>query len=164
MMDYSKYRNYPPVQLPDRQWPDKVIDKAPIWASVDLRDGNQALPIPMNVEEKLELFGLLVDIGFKEIEIGFPSASDTEFNFLRKLIEEDHVPDDVSIQILTQSRAHLIERSYEALKGCKNGIVHFYNSTSTAQREQVFKKSRQEIITIATDGAKLITDIASGFR
>jgi len=131
------------------------IDKAPIWCSVDLRDGNQSLITPMSLEEKLEYFNLLVKIGFKEIEIGFPAASETEYEFCRTLIEKNLIPDDVSIQVLTQSREHIIEKTFEALKGAKNAIVHLYNSTSVAQREQVFRKSKQEIIDIAIFGAKL---------
>ncbi len=158
--DYRKYKPFPPVSLPDRTWPDKVIKTAPQWCSVDLRDGNQALPIPMNVEEKLELFELLLKIGFKEIEIGFPSASQTEFDFLRTLIDRNLIPEDVTIQLLTQAREHLIRRSFEAIKGCKNVIIHFYNSTSTLQRDVVFRKSRKEIIDIAVEGARLIKEIA----
>lgn len=161
--DHRKYKPFPPVSLPDRTWPEKTITKAPIWCSVDLRDGNQALPIPMSVEEKLELFNLLLKIGFKEIEIGFPSASQTEFDYLRTLIERNLIPDDVTIQLLTQSREHLIRRSFEAIKGCKNVVMHFYNSTSTVQRDIVFKKDREEIIEIAVEGAKLIKEIASEY-
>ena len=138
------------------KWTGKsYIEKAPVWCSVDLRDGNQALITPMNLEEKLEFFKLLVDIGFKEIEIGFPAASETEYEFCRTLIEQDMIPDDVAIQVLTQSREHIIEKTFEALRGCKNAVVHLYNSTSVAQREQVFRKSKEEIIDIAVTGAKL---------
>ncbi len=138
------------------KWAERsYIDKAPVWCSVDLRDGNQALVIPMSLGEKLEFFQMLVDIGFKEIEIGFPAASETEYDFCRTLIEEDLIPDDVTIQVLTQSREHIIEKTFEALKGCRNAIVHLYNSTSAAQREQVFRKSKQEILDIAVSGAKL---------
>ncbi len=147
-----KYRKFTTVALPDRTWPDKTIEKAPIWCSVDLRDGNQALINPMNIEKKVRFFNLLVQMGFKEIEIGFPSASDTEFAFCRHLIEEGLIPEDVTISILTQAREHLIARSAEALAGAKNVIVHLYNSTSTLQREIVFQKSRQEIIDIALQG------------
>ncbi len=137
-------------------WAKKnYITKPPVWCSVDLRDGNQALIIPMSLEEKLEFFQLLVKLGFKEIEIGFPAASDTEYKFLRTLIEQDLIPDDVTVQVLTQSREHIIKKTFESLKGVKNAIVHLYNSTSVAQREQVFKKSKQEIIDIAVSGAKL---------
>ena len=160
-MDYKKYKAFKPVDLPDRIWPSKSIEKAPMWCSVDLRDGNQALPVPMSVEEKIEMFELLLSLGFKEIEVGFPSASETEFIFLRRLIEEGRIPDDVTVQILTQSRDHLIERSFEAIKGAKKAIIHFYNSTSTVQRDVVFNKSREEIITIAVVGAKLIKKIAA---
>ncbi len=134
---------------------NEKIEKAPIWCSVDLRDGNQALIIPMSLEEKLEFWKYLVRIGFKEIEIGFPAASDTEFEFCRTLIEKDLIPDDVTIQVLTQSREHIIAKTFEAVRGCKNAIVHLYNSTSVAQREQVFRKSKQDIIEIAVSGAKL---------
>jgi len=160
-MDFKKYKAFKPIDLPDRIWPSKTIEQAPMWCSVDLRDGNQALPVPMSVDEKVEMFELLLSLGFKEIEVGFPSASETEFIFLRRLIEEKRIPDDVTVQILTQSRAHLIERSFEAIKGAKNAIIHFYNSTSTVQRDVVFGKSREEIITIAVDGAKLIKKIAA---
>ncbi|MBQ9899409.1 MAG: 2-isopropylmalate synthase, partial [Ruminococcus sp.] len=131
------------------------IDRAPQWCSVDLRDGNQALITPMSLGEKLEFFSKLVEIGFKEIEIGFPAASDTEYEFCRALIEQELIPDDVAIQVLTQSREHIIEKTFEALRGCKNAIVHLYNSTSAAQREQVFRKSKEEIKAIAVEGAKL---------
>jgi 2-isopropylmalate synthase len=160
-MNYKKYKAFPPIDLSDRMWPSKTIEKAPQWCSVDLRDGNQALPIPMSVDEKIEMFELLLTLGFKEIEVGFPSASDTEFIFLRRLIEENKIPDDVTVQILTQSRAHLIERSFEAIKGAKKAIIHFYNSTSTVQRDVVFGMSKEEITTIAVEGAKLIKKIAA---
>ncbi len=163
-MDYTKYKQYPPVGLDSREWPSKILEKAPLWCSVDLRDGNQALPIPMSINEKVEFFKLLVKMGFKEIEVGFPSASETEFRFLRKLVEENLIPDDVHIQILTQSRAHLIERSFEAIQGVKNAIVHFYNSTSTLQRKVVFKMGREEIKKIAVDGAVLIKNMAKDFK
>ena len=157
MKNYQKYtRQYFDVENPPMRWAQKsYIDKAPIWCSVDLRDGNQALIIPMSLEEKLEFFKLLVKVGFKEIEVGFPAASETEYEFCRALIEQDLIPDDVTIQVLTQSREHIIAKTYEALKGCKNAIVHLYNSTSLAQREQVFRRSKQEIIDIAVFGAKL---------
>lgn len=143
------------------KWSKKeFIDKAPIWCSVDLRDGNQALITPMNLEEKLDFFKLLVKIGFKEIEVGFPAASATEFDFVRKLIDDDLIPDDVSIQVLTQSREHIIKKTFESLKGCKNAIVHFYNSTSFAQRQQVFKKSKDEVKKIAKDGALCVRELA----
>ncbi|MGC4015407.1 MAG: 2-isopropylmalate synthase [Luteolibacter sp.] len=156
----SKYRPFPPVQLPDRTWPDQTITHAPIWCSVDLRDGNQALPQPMSVEEKLEFFDLLCRIGFKQIEVGFPSAADTEFNFLRRLIEEDRIPEDVTIQILVQTREHLIRRSFEAIAGAKRAIVHIYNSTSPLQRRVTFSDaSREEIKQLAIDGAKLVKEL-----
>ncbi len=148
----TKYRPFPPVQLPGRQWPSRIITRAPIWCSVDLRDGNQALAQPMSVEEKLEYFDLLVKIGFKEIEVGFPSASQIEFDFCRRLIDEKRIPDDVAIQILCQCREELITRSIEALRGAKNTIFHLYNSTSPAQRKYVFNASRADIVKIATQG------------
>lgn len=157
MKNAEKYtRQFFEAPTTEMKWTKKsYIDKVPIWCSVDLRDGNQALIIPMNLSEKLEFFKLLVDIGFKEIEIGFPAASETEYEFCRTLIEQNMIPDDVTIQVLTQSREHIIEKTFEALKGCKNAIVHLYNSTSLAQREQVFRKSKEEIINIAVKGAKL---------
>ena len=157
MEGYQKYtRQYymPPRVTMD--WARKsYIDKAPIWCSVDLRDGNQALVVPMSLEEKLEFYKELIRVGFKEIEVGFPAASDTEYEFCRRLIEDDLIPDDVTIQVLTQSREHIIKKTFEAVRGCKNAIVHLYNSTSVAQRTQVFKRSRQEIIDIAVFGARL---------
>ena len=156
----SKYRPFPVVELSDRTWPDRTIDAAPIWTSVDLRDGNQALPIPMSVEEKLEMFDLLVGVGFKEIEIGFPSASDTEFAFMRRLIEEDRIPQDVTVQVLVQTRRHLIERTFEAIKGARRVIVHIYNSTSTLQRRVTFHDaSREDIKAIAVEGAKVVKEL-----
>ena len=152
----TKYRPYPTIDLPDRQWPSRTITQAPIWCSVDLRDGNQALAIPMNVEEKLELFQTLVEVGFKEIEIGFPSASQTEFDFCRRLIEEKRIPDDVTIQILTQAREELIVRSFEALKGARRVVFHLYNSTNPAQRKLVFGLGKDEIKAIATRGTTLV--------
>ena len=153
----SKYRPFPPVALPDRTWPDRVIEHAPEWCSVDLRDGNQALPQPMSVEEKLEFFDLLVRCGFKQIEVGFPSAADTEFHFLRRLIEEGRIPSDVTIQVLVQTREHLIRRTFEAIDGAKRAIVHIYNSTSPLQRRVTFgDASRESIRDIAVEGAKLV--------
>ena len=144
----------------DMSWTQKeYVDKAPIWCSVDLRDGNQSLIIPMSLEEKIEFYKRLVEIGFKEIEVGFPAASETEFEFLRTLVEQDLIPDDVTVQVLTQAREHIIKRTFEALKGVKNAIVHVYNSTSVAQRQQVFRKSKEEIKQIAIDGAKLLKDL-----
>ena len=163
MMNAKKYtRQFFPVPEPERKWAEKTyIEKAPVWCSVDLRDGNQSLVIPMSLEEKLEFFGLLVKLGFKEIEVGFPAASETEYTFLRTLIEKDLIPDDVTVQVLTQSREHIIRKTFEALSGCKNAIVHLYNSTSLAQREQVFRKSKEEIVHIAVEGAELFEKIAA---
>ena len=152
----SKYRPFPPVALPNRQWPNRTLDRAPLWCSVDLRDGNQALAQPMSVEEKLEYFELLVKIGFKEIEVGFPSASQIEFDFCRRLIEENRIPDDVAIQVLCQCREELIARSIEALRGAKRAIFHLYNSTSPKQREYVFHASRADIVGIAVQGTKWV--------
>src|SRR3954463_4871004 len=152
----TKYRPFPPVHLPHRQWPNRTLTKPPIWCSVDLRDGNQALAQPMSVEEKLEFFDLLVKIGFKEIEVGFPSASQIEFDFVRRLIEEKRIPDDVAIQILCQCREELIARSCEALRGAKAIIFHLYNSTSPKQREYVFGATQADIITIATRGTQWV--------
>ena len=157
-MNASKYRPVIQPALKNRKWPDQRITKAPVWCSVDLRDGNQALIDPMGVETKLAYFDLLVKIGFKEIEICFPSASDTEFEFCRRLIEENHIPDDVSIQVLCQAREHLIRRTMEAIKGAPNVIFHIYNSTSPAQRKYTFNKSKEEIIKIAVDGVKCIKE------
>ena len=156
---YKKYIPFKPINIPDRTWPDKTITQAPTWCSVDLRDGNQALVDPMNLEEKLELFKTLIDIGVKEIEVGFPSASETEYEILRTLIEGNYIPDDVTIQVLVQARAHLIKKTFEAIKGAKNVIVHFYNSTSTLQRKVVFKTDMQGVIDIAVEGAKLIKEL-----
>lgn len=160
MMNYQKYRPYPPMNMPNRKWPDNVITHAPIWCSVDLRDGNQALEIPMSLEEKIEFFKFLVKTGFKEIEIGFPAASDTEFAFTRYLIDNDLIPDDVNIQVLTQSRPHIIKKTFEALKGAKRAIVHLYNSTSTLQRDVVFHNSMEATIDLAVSGAKLVQEYA----
>ena len=165
MKNYTKYSpGYfnPPVVTSDWVHRDH-IEKAPLWCSVDLRDGNQAMIIPMSLEEKLAFFKVLVDIGFKDIEVGFPAASETEYQFLRTLIEQDLVPDDVRLQVLTQSRAHIIDKTFEALKGAKKAIVHLYNSTSLAQREQVFKKSKEEIKQIAIDGAVLMNEYAAKY-
>ena len=165
MKNFEHYkRGYymPPVQSTD--WVNKeYIDKAPAWCSVDLRDGNQALIIPMSLDEKLEFFKELVRVGFKEIEVGFPAASETEYKFCRTLIEENLIPDDVTIQVLTQAREHIIKKTFEAIQGAKNVVVHLYNSTSYAQRTQVFKKSKEEILKIATDGAKLLNDMADQY-
>ena len=162
MKNFKKYtRQYfmPPVECMD--WTKKeYIGKAPIWCSVDLRDGNQALIVPMNLQQKIDFFKLLVKIGFKEIEVGFPAASETEYHFLRALIEQDLIPDDVTIQVLTQAREHIIRKTFEALEGAKKAVVHVYNSTSLSQREQVFKKSKEEILKIAVDGAALLKKLA----
>ena len=155
----SKYTPYPVVDLPDRQWPGKRIEKAPVWCSVDLRDGNQALPIPMTVEEKMELFAHLVEIGFKEIEVGFPSASETEYRFLRTLIDEGRIPEDVTVQCLVQCREHLIRRTFEAIDGARNAIVHFYNSTNPLQRRVTFNMDKAAIKAIAVEGAQLCRDL-----
>lgn len=157
----GKYKPFEGVPKFNRTWPEKTIEKAPIWCSVDLRDGNQALVNPMGVEQKLEFFDLLVKLGFKEIEVGFPSASDTEFNFMRRLIEENHVPDDVKLQVLCQAREHLIKRTFESLKGCKKAIFHLYNSTSPAQRNYTFGKSKEEIKQIAIDGIRCVKSCLS---
>ena len=162
MKNFEKYeRQYfmPPEVTYD--WVKKErITEPPIWCSVDLRDGNQALIEPMSLEEKLEFFQLLVDVGFKEIEVGFPAASDTEYNFMRALIERDMIPNDVTVQVLTQARDHIIRKTFEAVKGAPHAVVHLYNSTSLAQREQVFKKSKEEVKQIAVEGAKLLKKLA----
>ncbi len=160
---FKKYIPFRQIQLENREWPTKTITKAPIWCSVDLRDGNQALVDPMNLEQKLEFFHALCDMGFKEIEIGFPSASETEYEICRELIEGNHIPDDVTIQVLVQAREHLIRKTFEAVKGAKNVIVHFYNSTSTLQRKVVFQKDMDGIIDIAVEGAKLIKELIDNY-
>ena len=157
---YEKYIPFQPIPLSDRTWPDKQITKAPVWCSVDLRDGNQALVDPMNLQEKLEYFHTLLDIGVKEIEIGFPSASETEYEICRELIEGGHIPDDVTIQVLVQARPHLIKKTFEAIRGAKNVILHFYNSTSTLQRKVVFHMDMAGITQIATDAADLIYEMS----
>lgn len=154
----QKYRPFPPVALPNRQWPNRVLTKAPIWSSVDLRDGNQALAVPMNVSQKLEMFDALVKCGFKEIEVGFPSASNTEFAFNRRLIEDKRIPDNVTIQVLVQAREDLIERTVESLMGARSVIIHLYNSTSPAQRKYVFGMDKPEILKVAVRGAKWIQE------
>ncbi|MAL79808.1 MAG: 2-isopropylmalate synthase [Sneathiella sp.] len=156
----EKYTAFTPINLPDRQWPSKVIEKAPTWCSVDLRDGNQALIEPMGHERKLRMFRHLVKLGFKEIEVGFPAASQTDFDFVRFLIEENEIPDDVKIQVLTQSRDELIQRTFDSIKGAKQAIVHLYNSTSTLQRRVVFEQGMEGIKKIATDGATLVRKLA----
>ena len=157
---YKKYIPFQPQKIVGRTWPDKVISKAPVWCSVDLRDGNQALVDPMNLQEKLEYFHTLVDVGIKEIEIGFPSASETEYEICRELIEGGHIPDDVTIQVLVQAREHLIKKTFEAIRGAKNVILHFYNSTSTLQRKVVFHMDTAGITKIATDAADLIYEMS----
>lgn len=162
-MNFQRYRQFPPINLPNRKWPSNVITKAPIWCSVDLRDGNQALEKPMNLDQKIHFFKYLVSIGFKEIEVGFPAASDTEYLFCRTLIEQNLIPDDVTIQVLTQSREHIIRKTFEALKGVKKAIVHLYNSTSTLQRDVVFNKGKEEIKDLAVFGAKLVDELAEEY-
>ncbi|NBX06966.1 MAG: 2-isopropylmalate synthase, partial [Proteobacteria bacterium] len=157
-MNIQKYRAYPVIDLPDRSWPNKVIDTAPVWCSVDLRDGNQALIEPMDSARKMRMFKTLVAMGFKEIEVGFPSASETDFNFLRELIDGGHVPEDVTIQVLTQAREHLIDRTIESLAGAPQAILHLYNSTSTLQRRVVFNADEDGVKAIAVDGAKMVAD------
>ena len=156
--NYNKYNPYPPINIPNRQWPNKTISKAPTWCSVDLRDGNQALVEPMDASRKMKLFKQLIQMGFKEIEIGFPSASETDYNFVRELILNNHIPSDVTVQVLTQSRKVLIDKTIESLKGCHKAIIHLYNSTSTLQRKIVFKETMDGVKKIATDGAKIIVD------
>ena len=164
MLNYKKYKRFETIKLKDRTWPDNEITKSPIWCSVDLRDGNQALINPMTVDEKVEFFNLLVKLGFKEIEIGFPSASQIEYDFLRKLVDGNHIPDDVRVQVLTQARPHLIKRTFEALEGVKQAIVHIYNSTSVLQRDVVFNMSKEEIKEIAVEGTKLVKEYAKSFK
>lgn len=164
MMNYQKYRRNPVIDYPERQWPGKEIEKAPIWCSVDLRDGNQALVDPMVVEEKIEMFQYLIKLGFKEIEVGFPAASQIEFDFLRHLIEHDMIPDDVYVQVLTQCREELIARTFESIQGCKQAIVHIYNSTSTLQRDVVFHMDRPHIVDIAVKGTELVKKYAADFQ
>lgn len=164
MLNYKKYKRFETIKLKDRTWPNNEITKAPIWCSVDLRDGNQALINPMTVDEKVEFFNLLVKLGFKEIEIGFPSASQIEYDFLRRLVDGNHIPDDVKVQVLTQARPHLIKRTFEALKDVKQAIVHIYNSTSVLQRDVVFNMSKEEIKEIAVEGTKLVKEYAKSFN
>lgn len=159
--DHRKYTQYQPLSLRDRTWPDQILTKAPIWCSVDLRDGNQALIQPMTVDQKVTMFNMLVKLGFKQIEIGFPSAAQPEFDFARRLIEDNLIPDDVTIQVLVQAREHLIERTFESLQGVKRAIVHVYNSTSTVQRQQTFAMSKEEIAAIAVQGAKWVQEYAA---
>lgn len=157
-MNFKKYRRNPVLHYPERQWPDKEIEKAPIWCSVDLRDGNQALVEPMNVDEKMEMFDLLIKLGFKEIEIGFPAASQIEYDFLRKLVDENKIPNDVKVQVLSQCRQELIDRTFEAIQGIPNVVFHIYNSTSTLQREVVFHKDKEAIKQIAIDGTRMVKE------
>src|SRR5215472_6956061 len=161
-MPIHKYRPFAPIDLPDRRWPSRVIDKAPLWCSVALRDGNQALIEPMGPDRKRRMFDLLVKLGFKEIEVGFPGASETDFVFIRRLVEDDLVPDDVTIQVLTQARSELIERSFESIRGARRAIMHLYNSTSTLQRRVVFGLDKPGIVDIAVNSARLIRDLAEG--
>ncbi|MCC8127572.1 MAG: 2-isopropylmalate synthase [Clostridiales bacterium] len=163
MLNYHRYQRVPVIDYPERQWPGKEITKAPVWCSVDLRDGNQALVEPMVVEEKIEFFNLLIRMGFKEIEIGFPSASQIEYDFLRQLVERRMIPDDVRVQVLVQCREHLIKRTFESIQGIKKVIVHIYNSTSTLQRDVVFNKNREEIKAIAVEGTELVKKYAKDF-
>ena len=163
MLNYKRYKKNPVVDYPEREWPNKEIKKAPIWCSVDLRDGNQALIDPMVVSEKIEMFQYLIKLGFKEIEIGFPAASQIEYDFLRQLVERKMIPDDVRVQVLTQCREELIDRTFESIEGCKEAIVHIYNSTSTLQRDVVFGMSRKEIIDIAVKGTQMVKERASKF-
>ena len=156
MMNYKRYQRVPVMNYPEREWPNKEIQKAPIWCSVDLRDGNQALVEPMVVEEKIEMFNMLVQMGFKEIEIGFPAASQIEFDFLRQLVERRLIPDDVTVQVLTQCRDHLLKRTFESIQGIPKAVVHIYNSTSTLQRDVVFHMDREEIKQIAIDGVDMV--------
>lgn len=158
IMNSRKYRKFPDVELENRKWPSNKMTKAPMWCSVDLRDGNQALEVPMNLEQKLEFFEYLTEIGFKTIEIGFPAASETDYNFCRHLIDNDLIPDDVAIQVLTQSRAHIIDKTMDAVYGAKNVVIHLYNSTSTLQRDVVFGFGKKECIDLAVEGAKLIKE------
>ncbi len=163
MLNYQRYKRVPVVHFPERTWPEKEIQNAPIWCSVDLRDGNQALVEPMVVEEKIEMFNLLVKLGFKEIEVGFPAASQIEYDFLRQLVDRKLIPDDVVIQVLVQCREHLIKRTFEAIKGVKKSIVHIYNSTSTLQRDVVFHKNMEEIKEIAVEGTNLVKKYAKHY-
>lgn len=163
MLNYQRYRRNPVVNYPEREWPNKEIEKAPIWCSVDLRDGNQALIDPMQVNEKIEMFQFLVQLGFKEIEVGFPAASQIEYDFLRQLIERRLIPDDVRVQVLTQCREELIDRTFEAIEGCKQAVVHIYNSTSTLQRDVVFHMDREHITEIAVKGTRMVRERAASF-
>lgn len=163
MLNYKRYKRVPVVDYPEREWPNKEIQKAPTWCSVDLRDGNQALVEPMVVEEKIEMFKLLIKLGFKEIEVGFPAASQIEYDFLRQLVERRLIPDDVVVQVLVQCREHLIKRTFEALQGVKKAVVHIYNSTSVLQRDVVFHKNKEEIKEIAVEGTKMVKEMVKDF-
>lgn len=163
MMNYGRYRRNPVVDYPEREWPGKEIEKAPVWCSVDLRDGNQALIDPMVVHEKIEMFQYLIKLGFREIEIGFPAASQIEYDFLRQLVDRKMIPQDVWVQVLTQCREEQIERTFESIAGCSQAIVHIYNSTSTLQRDVVFGMDREEIINIAVQGTKWVKERAEKF-
>ena len=158
MLRADRYTRVPVLHYPKREWPNNQIEKAPTWCSVDLRDGNQALIEPMNVEEKVEMFKLLLKLGFKEIEIGFPAASQIEYDFLRRLVKENLIPDDVKVQVLCQCRQELIDRTFDAIAGIKNVIFHIYNSTSVLQRDVVFQKNREEIVRIAVDGTRMVKE------
>lgn len=164
MLNYKKYKRFETINFKQRTWPNNTITKAPIWCSVDLRDGNQALVNPMTVDEKIEMFNLLIELGFKEIEIGFPSASQIEYDFLRTLVDRNLIPDDVVVQVLTQARPHLIKKTFESLKGLKKAIVHIYNSTSVLQRDVVFNMGKEEIKKIAVEGTKLVKEYADKFN
>ena len=161
--DYRKYPTFPPVKMASRRWPDQVITQAPVWCSVDLRDGNQALIEPMTAAQKSRLYDRLIEVGFKEIEVGFPSASSHDYDFVRDLIENKRVPDDVTLQVLTQARPELIEKTFEALRGAKRAVLHVYNSTSMVQREKVFKQGREGITQIAVEAAKLVRETADKY-
>ncbi|MCD2492156.1 2-isopropylmalate synthase [Lacrimispora sp. NSJ-141] len=163
MLNFKRYKRVPVMDYPERQWPNKEIEKAPIWCSVDLRDGNQALIEPMVVEEKIEMFNLLVKLGFKQIEVGFPAASQIEYDFLRQLVDRNLIPDDVVVQVLVQCREHLIDRTFQALQGIKRAVVHIYNSTSTLQRDVVFGMDKEHIKQIAVDGTKMVKERAKDF-
>lgn len=164
MLNYKHYRKNPVVNYPERKWPGREIEKAPIWCSVDLRDGNQALIDPMVVSEKIEFFNYLIKLGFKEIEVGFPAASQIEFDFLRQLIDRKLIPDDVVVQVLTQCREELVARTFEAIEGCRQAIVHIYNSTSTLQRDVVFHMEKEEITRIAVEGTRMVKRYAADFQ
>lgn len=164
MLNYSKYKRFETINLKERSWPNNIIRRAPIWCSVDLRDGNQALINPMNIDEKVEFFNLLVKLGFKEIEVGFPSASQIEYDFLRRLVEKNYIPDDVVVQVLTQARPHLIKKTFEALSGIKQAIVHIYNSTSVLQRDVVFNMGKDDIKRIAIEGTELVKRYTNDFE